>query len=93
MKKELPHLYRGNIKSGCSNNRQVAYGIKDHEPSVRDTIDQLFRQNQMYRENVTIETPSNTLNTKIIGRTKDHIVTINNTVIKIDDIKKITINK
>lgn len=92
MKKELPHLYHGKIKEGASHNRNVSYGLKD-ALSVRETINKLFHENVIYKEDVEIETANDQITTKIIGRTQDHIVTINNTVIRIDDIKRIKVLK
>ena len=88
MKKDLPNLYRGNISHGDSNNRQVSHGLRDSQ-SIRETIDKLFKENTIYRQNVEIVTKDKNLTTKIIGRTKDHVITINNIVIKIDDIESI----
>lgn len=51
----------------------------------------MFKKNKMYKQEVEIETEDNKLQTKIIGRTEDHIITINNNVIKIDNIKRINI--
>lgn len=93
MKKDLPRIYRGNIKKGAGNNLRVARGITEIEKSPRITIDELFKENQIYRQNVEIETENQNLTTKIIGRTQDHIITIKNEVIKISDIKKIRLIK
>lgn len=93
MKKDLPNLYRGNISNGASNNRRVAHANMDNDLSVRETINKLFKENKIYREDVELVTDSNTLTTKIIGRTQDHIITIDNAVIKIDNIKHIKILK
>lgn len=93
MRKDLPSLYRGNISNGASNNRRVAHGLKEEDLSVKDTINKLFKANKIYRENVELETNGKVITTKIIGRTQDHIITINNAVIKIDDITKIKILK
>lgn len=93
MKKDLPHLYRGNISSGISNNRKVAHGFKEEIFSTREFINKMFKENKIYQENVELEIDNNVFTTKIIGRTQDHIITIENKVIKIDDIKKIKILK
>ncbi len=92
MKKELPRIYKGSVKQ--SNNLRSTHvsGDKNIE-SPRDTINSLFRKNEIYKQDVLIETDNDTLKTKIVGRTEDHIITINNVVIKIDNIKKIDILK
>ena len=91
MKKELPKIYKGNVTS--NNNLRVAHAKEEINTSPRETINKLFKENQIYKQNVEIETDSNILNTKVIGRTNEHIITIDNNVIKIDNIKKINILK
>lgn len=93
MKKELPRLYRGSINNGTGNNLRVAHGFTEEEKSPRQTINELFKENQIYRQDVEIETDKEKLTTKIIGRTQEHIITINNTVIRIDDIKHLKLIK
>lgn len=93
MKKSLPRIYRGNVSKGCSNNRSSAYGYQKKEEDVIGTINRLFKQNQIYREEVILTTKDKTINTKIIGRTNEHVITIDNTIIKIDDIQKLEIKK
>lgn len=89
MKKELPKLYKGNVSN--TSNRNVAYGLKEKEENVEDKINKLFRQNEIYRQDVIFKTNKKDYNTKIIGRTKDHIITLENEVIKIKDIMKIEV--
>ena len=89
MKKELPKLYKGNVSN--TSNRNVAYGLKEKEENVEDKINKLFRQNEIYRQDVIFKTNKKDYNTKIIGRTKDHIITLENDVIKIKDIMKIEV--
>ena len=89
MKKELPKLYKGNVSN--NSNRNVAYGLKEKEENVEDKINKLFRQNEIYRQDVIFKTNKKDYNTKIIGRTKDHIITLENEVIKIKDIMKIEV--
>ena len=89
MKKELPKLYKGNVNN--TSNRNVAYGLKEKEENVEDKINKLFRQNEIYRQDVIFKTNKKDYNTKIIGRTKDHIITLENEVIKIKDIMKIEV--
>lgn len=91
MKKELPKIYRGNIKQGCSNNLRVAKGIKEEKKSPKTVINELFKENKIYRQSIEIETKEKNFETKIIGRTTEHIITINNEIIKIDDIINIKI--
>lgn len=89
--KELPKIYKGNVTN--NNNLRVAHAKEENNNNPRETINKLFKENQIYKQNVEIETDKDTLNTKIIGRTNEHVITIDNNVIKIDNIKKINILK
>ena len=84
---KLPNIYKGNVTS--DNNLRVAYADKEEKIEAKDLINKIFKQNKLYKQDVVIETKDKTYNTKIIGKTNEHIITINNEVIKIDDIVKI----
>ncbi len=84
---KLPNIYKGNVTS--DNNLRVAYADKEEKIDAKDLINKIFKQNKLYKQDVVIETKDKTYNTKIIGKTNEHIITINNEVIKIDDIVKI----
>lgn len=84
---KLPNIYKGNVTS--DNNLRVAYADKEEKIDAKDLINKIFKQNKLYKQDVVIETKDKTYNTKIIGKTNEHIITINNEVIKIDDIIKI----
>lgn len=88
MKKELPKIYKGKVN--INSNRSVAHGVQNIK-NPKDVITELFKKNKIYKQNVEIETNNNKFKTKIIGRTNEHIITIDNEVIKIDDIKNIII--
>lgn len=79
---ELPKIYKGSVKE--SNNLRVAHA-KD-SIDVKSVINNLFKQNKLYKQEVEVTTNNNTYKTKIIGRTNEHIITIDNQIIKIDDI-------
>ena len=77
MKKELPKIYKGKVNN--NNNRSVAHGTNNiNKRKPKDIINELFKKNYIYKQSVTIETNSNKYNTKIIGRTNEHIITIDN---------------
>ena len=84
---KLPNIYKGNVTS--DNNLRVAYADKEEKIDAKDLINKIFKQNKLYKQDVVIETKDKTYNTKIIGKTNEHIITITNEVIKIDDIVKI----
>lgn len=84
---KLPNIYKGRVNKDT--NLRVAYTNKEESIDIKDTINRLFKQNKLYKQEVYIETKDNVYNTKIVGRTNEHIITINNEVIKIDDITMI----
>ena len=84
---KLPNIYKCNVK--VNNNSKVAYADKKEMIDVKDLINKMFKQNKLYKQDVEIETNDKTYNTKIIGKTNEHIITINNEIIRIDDITKI----
>ncbi len=91
MRKELPKLYKGEVK--YNNNLRSSHGIKENKlnKNPREVINELFKKNHIYRQEVEIETNKDKFVTKIIGRTNEHVITINNTVLKIEDILNIKI--
>lgn len=92
MMKNLPHIYRGEVKT--NNNIKVSHTPNEEKKvNPKIIINDLFKKNHIYKQEVFIETNNKELNTKIIGRTDSHIITINNEVIKIDDIKNIKLIK
>lgn len=86
---KLPNIYKGNVTASANNNLKVAYADKEEKIDARSLINKIFKQNKLYKQDVEIETKDKTYNTKIIGKTNEHIITINNEIIKIEDIVKI----
>lgn len=85
MKKELPRIYKGDVK--YTNNLRSSHGLKEEKvKNPQQLINEMFKKNEIYRQDVEIETNKDKFITKIIGRTSEHVITINNAVIKIDDI-------
>ncbi len=82
---KLPKIYKGNVKE--SNNLRVAHAKENID--IKQLIDNLFKQNKLYKQNVEIITNNNNYKTKIIGKTNEHIITIDNQIIKINEITNI----
>ena len=58
--------------------------------SVDEKIDKLFNTNgYVFSKNVEIVTNDKVYNTKIAGKVNNHIITLDNDIIKISDIKDI----
>lgn len=87
--KKLPKIYKNNINKPLNNNNKVYYsGKKTIEKEM--SIDELFKQNEIYRRTATIILNNgNEITKTIIGRSIKHLITLDNELIPIDDIKAI----
>lgn len=91
MKRNLPKVYKNKINKPLNNNSKVFYSSKDNNINRSYTsIDELFKQNEVYRLNtfISLKDGSN-LNKIIIGRSIKHLITIDNELIPIEDITSI----
>ena len=74
------------------NNNEKVYYSKDVVDSsdtrnVYQKINDIFTsRNYIYKADVVIKTKNDTLNTTIIGRNKEYLITLNNELIPISDI-------
>ena len=92
---KLPKIYQNSINKKFNNNKIVSY-VKDeiinNNSSVSDILDNIFNGiGHSYNIRVIINTRSKEYDTSIIYRTNDSIVTIDNDVINISEIKSIVI--
>jgi len=89
MKKNLPHVFKNTINKTLYNNEKVFYG-KSNNDYHEVNIDELFKQNQIYRTNVKITLKNDKVVEKnIIGRSIKHLITKDNELIPIEDILRI----
>lgn len=88
MKKSLPKVFRNSINKPINNNKKVFYGQRG-ETNEEIKLDDLFKQNQIYRTDVIITLKDQKIEKKIIGRSQKHLITIDNELIAINDIIKI----
>ena len=91
MKKKLPSLYKGNDYAHINNNRCVfrsnEFGTVD---STSDTKRIDLESVYLINTPVVIETMDNkVIKTKIVGKLSDHILTSNNEIIELVNIKSI----
>ena len=88
--KKLPKIFKNNINKPINNNNRVYYSGSRNTKEVG--IDDLFKQNEIYRTNITITLKDGKIiNKTIIGRSINHLITIDNELIPINDI--LTIKK
>ena len=92
MKKKLPNIYKNNINKTLNNNKRVFYSANNSSDNNKHiySIDDLFKQNEIYRTSVLITLNDNTKIEKIIiGRSIKHLITKDNELIPIDNIIRI----
>ena len=87
--KKLPKIFKNNINKPLNNNNRVYYsGHKNNGEEVN--INDLFKQNEIYRANIFITLKDGkTINKTIIGRSIKHLITMENELIPIEDILSI----
>lgn len=99
--KELPKVFHNNITKQINNNEKIFYSkdsaneqqIYDNK-TVLQKINEIFSSpNYVYKANVDILLNDTTLHKRIIGRNKDFIITMDNKLIPIKDIKDIKCTK
>ncbi len=104
MKKELPHIYKNEIGSRVTKNRNI-YHIKENDAEIKNEmplesdpvtveakLKKLF-QSRRYIFNIEVEivTKRKVYDTKIAGKVKNSIVTIDGEVIPMIEIEDIII--
>ena len=72
------------------NNEESIFNYHDDELSVDEKLNKLFNTNgYIFNIDVKIITDNKTYHTKIAGKVGDNIITLDNDIIKISDIKDI----
>ena len=96
--KDLPKVFRNSIDKKFNNNKSVYYSNNDSRSndqkedindskSVLHKINEIFSSpNYVYKANVEITLKDKKVTKRIIGRNKDYIITMDNTLIPIKDI-------
>lgn len=100
MDKKLPEIFHNKIDKKLNNNKNIFYSSKISEPETREEptpmnihqkINQIFSSpNYVYKADVEIKTKEQTITTKIIGRNRNYLITMDNQLISITDIIDIT---
>lgn len=93
--KKLPKIYQGDFDKEIKNNKELAYVSNsidtDIVSDVASTIDKLFSSTRhIFNIPVIIKTKDKEYDTKIAGRVKNYIITLDNNVIFIKDIISIS---
>ena len=88
-----PKVFRNTINKNIKNNKKVFYSKNKNEEEIIDNrnviqkLNDIFSSpNYIYKANVKIKTKDDIITTRIIGRNKDYIITMDNKLISIKDI-------
>ena len=92
--KDLPKVFKNNLNKDFKNNSNVFYGKNNSTKeenvdnrSIKQKINDIFSSpNYVYKANVEIILKDKKINKRIIGRNKDFIITMDNTIIPINEI-------
>ena len=95
-----PKVFKNTINKSIKNNERIFYSknkineeIKDSRNIIQKINDIFTSPNYVYKANVKIKTKDDTISTRIIGRNKDYIITIDNKLIPIKNILDIKSEK
>lgn len=98
MDNKLPKVFQNKIDKKINNNKNFFYSANKPLESdsqeelidVRKKINDIFSSNNyIYKASVLIKMENKTIDTKIIGRNKDYLITMDNKTIPINEIKDI----
>jgi len=97
--KKLPKLFTNSFNEKIDNSKEyttvrekVIEENKLTKYEINKKIDMIFKsKNYIYKVNVLIKFNDKELNTTLIGKTKDNLITLDNKLIKISDIYDINL--
>lgn len=90
MDKKLPSIYKNTNYDHVNNNKRIFYSALSKENNIntyKEGITKNIDNEYILNTPVIIETYTEKINAKIVGKVGDHILTSNNKVIKLKDIK------
>ncbi len=107
MSKDLPSIFKNTSNKKIENNKKVFYSKYENISNIesnnneinlegntyQEALNNLFKNNQfVFNVPVEIITKDKNINTKIVSKVNDHLLTSNGEVIKLEDILSIVIN-
>ena len=94
--RKLPNIFKNDINKKIDNNEEVYYSYNSLEridkketkkENILQKINTIFiSSNYIYKADVEITLKDKTINKRIIGRNKTHLITVENELIPISDI-------
>ena len=93
MNKKLPKVFQNKIDKDVSNNDKYYYSAnKTNDNNINKKINEIFSSpSYVYKASVEVTTKDSTITTKIIGRNKSYLITMDNKTIPIDSITDINL--
>lgn len=94
--KKRPHLFRNNINKEINNNMKVYYtnSYSENENTIDEKLNKLLEKNgYIFNLDVIIKTNDSTYDTRLAGKIKNYLITLDNKIIPIKDIIEITEKK
>ncbi|MEG1146740.1 MAG: hypothetical protein RSE21_04845 [Bacilli bacterium] len=95
--KKLPKVFQNTVIKNNMNNKKYVYG-ENNEPSktnpisIQKKISEIFKSSKyIYKMDVEIQLENKVINKKIIAKTKDYLLTMENEKIMINEIKDIIV--
>lgn len=90
MNKDLPGVFANKIENAIDNVQKVYYRDRNDNRSINEVLDHIYNNSKFaFLKSVEIVTNTEKSVEKIAARFKDHILTLSNKNIKIEDIKSI----
>ena len=89
---KIPKLYQNKFDKIINNNKNMCI-VEESNENIQDTLKNIYTGLGKYNTKVQIETYSNVYDTSIIYKSNDMIITKENNIIPVKDIKRITIKK
>ena len=106
MAKKLPGVFQGKVKKNSGNNKQVFYSnkeVEEEKPKFKDLkpkkninqkLNEIFDSSSyIYKADVEIKLENDTVIKQIVGRNKTHLITMDNELIPISNIKDIKLKQ
>ncbi|MEG0021326.1 MAG: hypothetical protein RSB77_00085 [Bacilli bacterium] len=95
--KKLPKVFQNTVIKNNMNNKKYVYGenpkpSKENPISIQKKIAEIFKSSKyIYKMDVEIQLENKVINKKIIAKTKDYLLTMENEKIMINEIKDIIV--
>ena len=91
MKKGLPNMYKGQVRSASKNQKETLVNSIKEEINVKEKINDIFNSPRyVYKADVSITTNNGeVLKKTIIGRTNNSLITMDDELIDVSNISQI----